>query len=316
MSVKPRVLIIDKMHDSIVPLLEDQGFEVDYKPAIKRDEIIEALVGCVGMIVRSKTTVDAELLQNAGQLRFMARAGAGIDQLDVEEIESRGISIFNAPEGNRDALGEHALGLLLNLSNNIRQGDSQVRQEIWDREGNRGFELKGKTIGLIGYGFMGSAFAEKLSGFSCKVIAYDKYKQGYSDEFVIESSLEELFEKSDILSLHVPLTDETRFMVDKDFLLKFKPGLIFLNTSRGEVVPLNDLLHLLDEGFIRCAGLDVLENEKLATFSEAHRNDFNRLKEIKNVILTPHVGGWTFESYQRINEVLVDKIKLIDFATD
>lgn len=308
MKTKGKVLIIDKMHESIVPLLEQHGFEPDYQPSISRAEIIEVLDQYDGLVVRSKTAVDQELLKNSGQLRFVARAGAGLDQLDMEVLEERNIAVVNAPEGNRDALGEHALALLLNLSNRINQGDAQVRSGIWDREGNRGFEIKGKTIGLIGYGYMGSAFAEKLSGLSCTTIAYDKYKTNYSDNFVRETTLEELFEKTDILSLHVPLTDETRFMVDQTFLNQFNKSILVLNTARGEVLSLRDLLDALDAGKVLGAGLDVLENERLATLSNDQKEDFKRLSAHSKVILTPHVGGWTFESYQKINEVLVNKI--------
>ena len=308
MSVKPRVIIIDAMHKSIVPLLEAAGYEPDHQPNIKRDEIIKILPQYDGMIVRSKTVIDTELLGHS-TLKFIARAGAGIDQLDVDEIEKRGIRIVNAPEGNRDALGEHALGLLLNVVNNINKSDHEVRQGIWDREGNRGYEVKGKTVGIIGYGYMGSAFAEKLSGLSCKVMAYDKYKQNFSDQYVEEVTMSTLYQEADILSLHVPLTDETRFMVNKSFLGSFKKKLIFLNTSRGEVVSLKDTLDMIKSGKIRCAGFDVLENEKLDHLTSEQDVIYQELFQLNNVVFTPHIGGWTEESYQRINENLIGKIK-------
>ena len=312
-SHKKKILIIDTMHQSIIPLLEALDFDVDYMPKITRQEIIDTLSGYVGIVVRSKTTIDAELLQTADKLKFVARAGAGIDQLDVKVLESRRITILNAPEGNRDALGEHALGMLLCLANKINVGDLMVRQMVWDREGHRGFELKDKTIALIGYGQMGSAFSEKLAGLSCTVMAYDKYKSGYSSQLVKEVSMHAIYEKADVVSFHVPLTEETRNLADKSFFLNFKKDIVVLNTSRGEVLNLRDLLDLLEGGKVKAAALDVLENEKLNLLTDDQKDVFQRLIQMEKVLLTPHVGGWTFESYERINQVLVDKISKLSY---
>jgi D-3-phosphoglycerate dehydrogenase len=307
--LKPdKILIVDKMHSSIVPLLEQQGFIVHHEPQITRKEIIEGLGDYYGLIIRSKTSVDADLLQNANKLHFVARAGAGLDQLDIKVLESRNIKILNAPEGNRDALGEHALGMLLSIANKIRHADAMIRQQVWDREGHRGFEIKGKTVALIGYGQMGSAFAEKLSGLGCEVIAYDKYKTDFTSKFVTEVSMEEIFKRAEILSFHVPLTEETRNLADEDFFSKLKNNIVLLNTSRGEVLNLHDLLKVMDLGKVTVAGLDVLENEKINHLNNEQKANFERLIKSDNVLLTPHVGGWTYESYERINEVLADKI--------
>jgi D-3-phosphoglycerate dehydrogenase len=307
--LKPdKILIVDKMHSSIVSLLEQQGFVVHYEPQITRNEIIERLGDYYGMIIRSKTSVDADLLQNANQLRFVARAGAGIDQLDIKALESRNIKILNAPEGNRDALGEHALGMLLSVANKMRHADAMIRQQLWDREAHRGFEIKGKTVALIGYGQMGSAFAEKISGLSCEVIAYDKDKTDFTSKLVKEVSMEEIFKQAEILSFHVPLTEDTRNLADEDFFSKFQNNIVLLNTSRGEVVNLHDLLKMMDLGKVTMAGLDVLENEKIDRLTNEQKANFERLIKSDNVLLTPHVGGWTYESYERINEVLADKI--------
>ena len=307
--MKPlKILIVDKMHSSIVPLLEQQGFIVHYEPKITRKEIIESLVDYHGLIIRSKTSVDADLIQNANELVFVARAGAGIDQLDVKVLESRNIKILNAPEGNRDALGEHALGMLLSIANKIRHADITIRQKVWDREAHRGFEVMGKTVALMGYGQMASAFAEKLSGLGCEVIAYDKYKTDFTSKFVKEVSMEEIFKRTNILSFHVPLTEETRNLADERFLSKFENNIVLLNTSRGEVLNLKDLLKMIDSGKVTAAGLDVLENEKIDHLNNEQKENFERLIKSDNVLLTPHVGGWTYESYERINEVLVDKI--------
>ncbi|BDD08930.1 2-hydroxyacid dehydrogenase [Fulvitalea axinellae] len=304
-----RILIIDKMHDSICPLLEEAGFQPDYKPGISRAEILETVGEYEGMIVRSKTPIDKELIDKATKLEFVARAGAGVDQLDVEALDARGIKILNAPEGNRDAVGEHALGALLCLFNNIIQSDRMVREGLWDREGNRGVELKGMTVGIIGYGNMGRAFAQRLLGFECDVLAYDRYKVSYGDAFAKESSLEEIFEKADVLSLHTPLTEITRDMVDAEFLSKFKKPFYFVNLARGEVAMMKPLNDALDQGRMKGAVLDVLENEKFKTFTSDQQAEFGKLSARNNVVFTPHVGGWTFESYARINEVLVKKIK-------
>ncbi|UXX79178.1 phosphoglycerate dehydrogenase [Reichenbachiella carrageenanivorans] len=307
-----RILIIDEMHDSISPLLTQAGFEPVYAPKISRKEMMQHKVQFVGFVVRSKTTIDRELLEGQTELKFIARAGAGVDQVDVPYLASRNITLLNAPEGNRDALGEHVLGMLLCLSNNLRHADMEVRNKVWDREGNRGFEISGKTVGLLGYGYMGSAVAEKLAGFGCRVIAYDKYKENYGDLYAEQVAMEDIFEQSDIFSLHVPLTTETKCLVDLEYLRKFKKPIVFINAARGEVVPLKDLLDALDEGTVRMAALDVLENEKLSFLKDDQAITFNRLIKNDRVLLSPHVGGWSFESYQKINEVLVDKIKQLD----
>lgn len=304
-----RILIIDEMHKSISPLLKQAGFEPFYSPQITRQEIIDLKDQYVGFVVRSKTNIDKELLEGQTELKFIARAGAGIDQLDIPYIESRKIEIVNAPEGNRDALGEHVVGMLLSLSNNLRHGDMDVRNKVWDREGNRGFEISGKTVGLLGYGNMGSAVAEKLTGFGCRVIAFDKFKQKYGDLYAEQVAMEDIYEQADIFSLHIPLTAENKNLVNLEYLQKFKKSIVFINASRGEVVPLRDLLYALNDGTVRMAALDVLENEKLHFLTDEQANTFNQLIKDDRVLFSPHVGGWSFESYQKINEVLVDKIR-------
>ncbi len=303
------ILIIDTINETIFPLLKNIGVKVDYKPNITREEVIAIIHHYDGLIVRSKTRVDAELLGDKCKLKFVARPGAGIDLLDQKELAKRGIEIFNSPEGNRDALGEHTLGMLLSLANNIVRGDKEVRSGVWDREGNRGFEIKGKTVGIVGYGYMGSAFAEKLSGLSCKVIAYDNLKTGFSNDIVSEVTLEKLYEQTDIVSFHIPLNEVNLNLVDEAYLSKFKKSIYLLNAARGKVLILNDLLRLLDSGKIKGAALDVLENENISQLSSSEQVTFDKLASSDKVILTPHVGGWTFESYVKMNTVLVDKIQ-------
>lgn len=302
-------LIIEKMHPSIVDMLKAIGVEPDYKPEISKEEITEIIGQYEGIMVRSKIVLDKPLLQKATRLKYIARAGAGLDQIDVEATREKGIVILNAPEGNRDALAEHAVGMLLSLMNKMLIANRQIRNGIWNREGNRGFELKGKTVGLIGYGYMGQAFAQRLHSFQCEIIAYDKYKSNFSSPIVKEVTLEEIFEKSDILSFHIPLTPETKGWADLNFLNKFKKNIWLLNTARGEILKLKSLNQLLKSGKILGAALDVLENEKIDKLTGVDNEDFQELLEFENVLLTPHVGGWTFESYIKINEVLVEKIE-------
>jgi D-3-phosphoglycerate dehydrogenase len=304
-----KILIIDEMHESIIPLLKEINLEVDYMPDIKRQEIITILGNYEGLIVRSKTSIDAELLQQAKKLIFVARAGAGVDNVEVEQLEKRNIRLLNAPEGNRDALAEHAMGMLLSLFNKINLADFEVKSGKWDREGNRGVELMGKTIGLLGYGNMGEAFAKRLSSFGCEIIAFDAEKTGFSKEYVQEVSLEILKEKSQILSLHIPMNSENKGIVDYEFLNAFKKLEYIINTSRGEVLILKDLLKMLHEHKLKGAALDVLENEKINALSEEESFIFHQLTKLKQVILTPHVAGWSFESYEKINRVLSQKIK-------
>ena len=304
-----KCLIVDYMYDDIETLIRDVGMEPDYRPLISRDEILGVISNYEGLIIRSKTRVDKELIDKATRLRFVARAGAGIDNLDEALLQQRSIAILNAPEGNRNAVGEHCMGLLLSLLHNIVKSDTEVRQGIWDREGNRGYELSGKTVGLIGYGFMGTSFAQKLKAFGCEVIFYDKYKLHASDGFARQATMEELFERVDVLSLHVPLTHETNGLVNEDYLSKFEKNIFFINTARGEVTKLSAIRYGLESGKIRGAALDVLENEKINKLSGEALDNFKYLINSNKTILTPHVAGWSFESYKMINTVLIDKIK-------
>ncbi len=312
--MKNACLIIDKMHQSIIPMLEAIGLQPDYRPDIQRKEILESIGRYTGLIVRSKTHIDRELIAEATHLRFVGRAGAGLDQLDVEALAERNITVVNAPEGNRDALAEHAVGMLLCLMNKMHTADQQVRRHVWDREGNRGTELMGKTVGLIGYGYMGQALARRLSGFGVKVLAYDKYKADYGDTYAQEASMEQIYTDADILSLHVPLTPETLFFIDEAYLQRFRKSIILLNTARGKVIKLKTLYEALKSGKIIGAALDVLENEKLAKLSEEQATYFQQLTQSDRILFTPHVAGWTYESYEKINQILTEKIKRLNLV--
>lgn len=303
-----KCLIVDFMHEKTIEFFDEVGLDSTYKPKANRQEILNVIGEFDGLVIRSKTKVDKELIAAGSNLKFVGRAGAGIDNLDVETLQSKGIEVINAPEGNRNALAEHCLGLLLSLLHNIVSSDKEVRQYIWDREGNRGVELAGKTVGLLGYGYMGQAFAQKLQPFGCNVIAYDKYKNNYGDSFCKEATLDTVFKDSDIFSIHVPLTGETKQMVNLAFIDSFAKDIYLINTARGEVLDLADSCKALSSGKIRGLALDVLENEKLDTMNERQKESFKFLKDSKRTILTPHVAGWSHESYENISKVLAHKI--------
>lgn len=306
-----KVLFVDSTHPVLPEKLKSAGLQVDYQPEITKTEVEEIIQLYDGVVVRSKLQLDVKLLEKATKLKFIARVGSGLENIDVSYAGHRNIICLNAPEGNRDSVGEHTIGILLTMMNKISRADAEVKSGKWLREANRGYELKGKTIGIIGYGNMGSAFAQRLKGFEVTTIAYDKYKFEYSDDYAEETTLEEIFEKTDILSLHVPLTNETNYMVNKEFLSKFHKNIFLLNTSRGKVVNTNHLVWGLKNGRVLGAALDVLEYEK-STFEELHRKEIpEEYKYLLNhpaVVVTPHVAGWTFESEVKLAEVLSDKI--------
>ncbi len=305
------VLFVDSTHPVLVEKLTRAGMKCDYRPDISRREAERCIHKYDGVVIRSKLVFDKKILEKAGRLKFIGRVGSGLENIDTEYATSRKIACFKSPEGNRDAVGEHALGLLLAVMNNICKADKEVSEGKWFREVNRGTEIMGKTVGIIGYGNTGNAFARCLQGFKARVLAYDKYKFSFSDDFVTESSLEEIFEEADILSLHVPLTNETNSMADISFLQNFKKDIFLINTSRGKVVSTPSLVECLRTGKVKGAGLDVLEYEK-TSFEELHRNklpdDFSYLTEHSRVVMTPHIAGWTHESNIKLAEILADKI--------
>ena len=305
----PKCLIIDVMHDSLFSMLKEIGWESDYQPLITREQLKQTLGHYQGLIVRSKTFIDRDLLGENPTVRFVGRAGAGLDIIDLTYLAEKGIHVLHASEGNRDAVGEYTIGALLSLMRNLPKADAEVRNYTWNREGNRGEELMGKTVAIIGYGNMGKAFAKRLVSFECNVLAYDKYKTGFSDSVCAEVQMDRVYEETDILSLHIPLTAETKSLVNEDYLRRFKKKIILINTARGEIVPLADLASLMDEGRVRGAVLDVLENEKLEKLTTDQRQAFSLLAKRSDVIFTPHIAGWTYESHVKINVALVQKIK-------
>ena len=306
-----KILIVDDLHENIFPMLFDMGFEVNYQPNIKRPEILKIIGNYEGLIIRSKTKVDADFLVHCDKLEFIGRAGAGLDLIDLSITNQLKINVFAANEGNSDAVAEHTIGMILMLFNKLNWADAEVRQRMWEREKNRGIELKEMTIGIIGYGNMGIAFAQRLMGFDVNVLAYDKVEKKVHEYgfYAKKSTLDEIFEASDLISIHVPLTDETRMMVNDDFIQKFKKNIFIVNTSRGEIASVKSILQGLQSGKIRGACLDVLENERLSMLTSEQEDVYSQLFKMKNVILTPHIAGWTVESYRKINEVLVSKIR-------
>lgn len=306
-----KVLFIDSAHPVLREDFEKAGLSCISFKGYTRDDYKRIIAEYDGIIIRSDIQMDKEMLDLASNLKFIGRVGAGMESIDVEYAERKNIRCFNSPEGNRDAVGEHALSMLLMLFNNLKRADNQVRKGIWSREENRGLEIKGKTVGIIGYGNMGSAFAQRLKGFECTVLAYDKYKTGFGNEFVKESTLQALFSQCEILSLHVPLTDETRYMFDEPFISKFSHPFYLINTARGPVVKTSALVNALKSGNIKGACLDVLEYEKFSFENLGLENlppDLHYLFEAENVILTPHIAGWTVESKYKLAKVLGEKI--------
>ena len=304
-----KILIADHLHPIFKEEAERMGFECHDKPLISREETLAIIHEYSVIAIRTKFQIDSELIDAGTNLKLIARAGAGMDNVDEEYARSKEIKCINASEGNRDAVAEHVIGMLLSLSNNLNLADAQVRQGVWDREGNRGWELKGKTVAIIGYGNNGMMLARKLSGFELKVIAYDKYKTGFSDAFAQEVSMEQVVREADILSLHVPLSRETRQLFNDEYLFHFKKPIVLLNASRGEVVNTKTVLKGIRNGKISAAGLDVLEIEKFPALAD--QDWFKELSESKKVILSPHIAGWTHESYFKISEVLAQKLQAL-----
>lgn len=307
-----QILFVDTTHPALPLMLETMGFACQHYYGNDLEEFKLLISKAFGLIIRSKFGLNADILNAANELKFVGRVGAGMENIDVELADKKGIVLFNAPEGNRDAVAEHTLGMLLALNNRILIADREIRSGIWLREENRGVEIQGKTIALIGYGNMGSAIAKRLSGFGANVIAYDKYKSNFSDDFVKEVNMETVFQLADIVSLHIPQTDETKYLVNSDWINNFIKPIVLINTSRGKIVKTSHLIQALKQGNIVGACLDVLEFENSSfenVFKDNLSPDFEFLLHSDKVILTPHIAGWTHESNLKLATVLAEKIK-------
>lgn len=306
-----KVLVIDEFPEEVFDLQDQDFFDFDYRPLISAKEVEQILGNYEGLLLRSKMKITADLLRSCPQLEFIGRSGAGLENIDLHTAKEEGVVVFNSPEGNRNAVAEHAIAMLLSLLNNLRRGDEEVRSGKWDRLANRGTEIGDKTLGIIGCGYMGTHMAEKSKHLFSRVICYDKYKEHYTPDGCIESGLDMLFREADVISMHTNLTEETRGMVDLSFLSSFQKPIYLINTSRGQVVNTSDLMDAIDRGLVKGACLDVLEFEGLRFESISNKDldsGFRRLAESDKVLLSPHVAGWTHESNLRMPGVLLEKI--------
>lgn len=303
-----RILQLDKNHPLISEQLQSKGFEVVEDHTSTYDEVIEKIKDYEGIIIRSRIPLDRNFLEKSSHLKFIARVGAGMENIDLEAAEKFNISLINSPEGNRDSVAEHVVGMLLVLMHRLFIASVEVKNGIWLREENRGDELLGKTVGVIGYGNMGKATAKRFSGFGCKVVFYDILPD-LSDEFATQVSLKDLKEQADVISLHVPITDETHYFIDENFIAEMSKPFYLVNTARGKNVKTQALVEALKSGKIKGAALDVLEYEKSSFENiEIVNDDFNYLLQSEKVIVTPHVGGWTIQSKEKLAQFIVDKI--------
>tara|TARA_B100001029_G_C15041215_1_gene443758 strand:+ start:675 stop:1613 length:939 start_codon:yes stop_codon:yes gene_type:complete len=306
-----KILIIDKTDEWFKNKLINNNCIITEKLYESKEKILENF-DFEGLILRSRFNIDSEFIKKAKGLKFIARYGSGIEHIDVNAAKKNNITCINCPEGNKDAVAEHTIGLILCLFNKINVSNNQIKKGVWDREGNRGLELMHKTIGIIGYGNTGQSLCEKLKGFNCNIIVYDKYKENYGDDFIKEVSMDEIFNNSDILSLHIPLNNETINMINRSFLNKFKKPIFVINTSRGKIINTNDLINLLIEQKVLGACLDVLEYEEMSFEKINNKNDnMIFLNKSDNVLLTPHIAGLTFESRKKLSKILAKKI--LDF---
>lgn len=307
-----KILQLDKNHPLISEQLTAKGFVVEEDHSSPYDEVLEKIKDYQGIIIRSRIPLDKNFLTRASHLKFIARVGAGMENIDIETAENLGIKLINSPEGNRDSVAEHVVGMLLILMNRLFIASNQVKNGIWKREENRGDELLGKTFGIIGYGNMGKATAKRLSGFGVEVIFHD-ILPNLSDEFATQVSLEELQERAHILSLHIPLTSETHHLIDEEFISKMEKNFYFVNTARGKNLKTKALVQAIESGKVLGACLDVLEYEKSSFENlETENQDLKYLLDSEKVIVTPHIGGWTHQSKEKLAQVIVDKI-LADF---
>ncbi|GAB4201336.1 MAG: 2-hydroxyacid dehydrogenase [Bacteroidia bacterium] len=304
-----KAVVLEPVHPSLAEVFENNNIKTIDASHLSEREQMFFLKDADILIVRSKK-VDRKIIDAAPHLKIIGRAGSGVENIDVQYAASKNIKCINSPEGNRDAVGEHVIGMLLMLLHHLKKADAEVRQNIWDRKSNWGNELKNQCVAIIGYGNMGSALAKKLSGFECEILVYDKYKKNITDDFVKNSSLEEIHKTADIVSLHLPLTDETYYYANEEFFGQFKKSIYFINTSRGKIVKTAALVEAMKSGKVKGACLDVIEYEgsDFESMNVQDTENFEYLKKSDKVILTPHIAGWTFQSYEKICRILAEKI--------
>ncbi len=305
-----KVIITAPVHNLLIEELEKHDYLIIYEPSISYQQLENIIHDAQGLVVTTRITVDKNLLMKASSLQWIGRLGSGMDQVDVEYANSKNIKCISTPEGNRNAVAEHTLGLMLNLLNNISKSHKEVQNEKWRRNENTGIELAGKTIGIIGYGNTGSAFARLLQPFNVIVLVYDKYKFDFGGGYIKEANLEQIFRYADVVSMHVPLTNATYHMADENFFAAMQQKPFFITTCRGKVTSIAALIEALQTNKISGAALDVLENENLAEFTSTERQQFHYLISHPQVVITPHIAGYSKEALKNMAEILLSKLKL------